>query len=169
MLKARILHLPLAFDDKWTQGAINKYMKSVRSEAPYLPSNIDFIAANNGLEGGRTAVRDTVFSASYMVLGLGDVYLGAPCAVPLDPRCGPFARASLPRRVFVLGSEDILLWPVNIARFNFTFSPRGMALDFLSFLPGEPKTLRPSVIWCVACLRGLDVGGSSSLHTFAWA
>lgn len=89
VLKARVLHLPLAFDDKWTQGAINKYMKSVRGEAPYLPSNIDFIAANNGLEGGRSAVRDTVFSASYMVLGLGDVYLGAPCAVPLDPRCGP--------------------------------------------------------------------------------
>ena len=25
--------------------------------------------------------------AAYMVLGLGDVYLGAPCAVPVDPRC----------------------------------------------------------------------------------
>lgn len=31
-------------------------------------------------------VQDTLFSASYLVLGLGDVYLGAPCAVPLDPR-----------------------------------------------------------------------------------
>jgi urea carboxylase len=31
-------------------------------------------------------VRDTVYSASYLVLGLGDVYLGAPCAVPVDPR-----------------------------------------------------------------------------------
>lgn len=27
-----------------------------------------------------------LFEASYMVLGLGDVYLGAPCAVPVDPR-----------------------------------------------------------------------------------
>ena len=27
-----------------------------------------------------------MFKASYMVLGLGDVYLGAPCAVPVDPR-----------------------------------------------------------------------------------
>ena len=25
-------------------------------------------------------------AASYMVMGLGDVYLGAPCAVPVDPR-----------------------------------------------------------------------------------
>eukprot|EP00884_Botryococcus_braunii_P008296 jgi/Botrbrau1/17468/Bobra.0054s0055.1 len=86
VLKSRVLHLPMAFDDKWTQGAIDKYMKSVRSEAPYLPSNIDFIALNNGLEGGREAVREVVFSASYMVMGLGDVYLGAPCAVPVDPR-----------------------------------------------------------------------------------
>jgi urea carboxylase len=31
-------------------------------------------------------VYDVVFEASYMVLGLGDVYLGAPVATPIDPR-----------------------------------------------------------------------------------
>ena len=31
-------------------------------------------------------VRDIVFDASYLVMGLGDVYLGAPVATPLDPR-----------------------------------------------------------------------------------
>ena len=31
-------------------------------------------------------VYDIVFDASYLVLGLGDVYLGAPVATPLDPR-----------------------------------------------------------------------------------
>ncbi len=59
---------------------------SIRSEAPYLPSNIEYIAKNNGLDGGADIVHSIIFSASYMVLGLGDVYLGAPCAVPLDPR-----------------------------------------------------------------------------------
>ena len=39
-----------------------------------------------GLEGGADAVRAVVEKAAYMVLGLGDVYLGAPCAVPVDPR-----------------------------------------------------------------------------------
>jgi urea carboxylase len=29
---------------------------------------------------------ETLFDASYLILGLGDVYLGAPCAVPIDPR-----------------------------------------------------------------------------------
>lgn len=86
-LPTRVLHLPMAFDDKWTNEAISRYARSVRAEAPYVPSNISFIAANNGLDfEGDLAVRDIVFSASYMVLGLGDVYLGAPCAVPLDPR-----------------------------------------------------------------------------------
>ena len=34
----------------------------------------------------RDEVKDVLYSARYLVLGLGDVYLGAPCAVPLDPR-----------------------------------------------------------------------------------
>jgi len=32
------------------------------------------------------AVQRTIFDASYLVLGLGDVYLGAPVATPVDPR-----------------------------------------------------------------------------------
>ena len=31
-------------------------------------------------------VREIVFAAQYLVLGLGDVYLGAPVATPVDPR-----------------------------------------------------------------------------------
>ena len=50
-LPIRVLHLPIAFNDRWTHGAIQKYMRSVRSEGPYLPSNVDFVAANNGLTG----------------------------------------------------------------------------------------------------------------------
>ncbi len=50
-LPIRVLHLPMAFNERWTHGAIQKYMRSVRSEGPYLPSNVDFVAANNGLTG----------------------------------------------------------------------------------------------------------------------
>src|SRR5690606_28219551 len=39
----------------------------------------------NGL-ADEDEVRRIVFDASYLVLGLGDVYLGAPVATPLDPR-----------------------------------------------------------------------------------
>ena len=31
-------------------------------------------------------LREIVLSAEYMVLGLGDVYLGCPAALPVDPR-----------------------------------------------------------------------------------
>ena len=31
-------------------------------------------------------MKNIVFSASYLVMGLGDVYLGAPLALPIDPR-----------------------------------------------------------------------------------
>jgi urea carboxylase len=82
---ARIVHLPLAWNDSHTQLAIEKYTQSVRPDAPWCPSNLEFIRRINGLESIKD-VRRIVFDASYLVLGLGDVYLGAPVAVPMDPR-----------------------------------------------------------------------------------
>jgi pyruvate/oxaloacetate carboxyltransferase/allophanate hydrolase subunit 1/biotin carboxyl carrier protein len=84
-LKSRVFELPLAFHDKWNREATQRYMNTIRSEALYLPDNVDFVAKNNGLAGVHE-VEKIVMDASYLVLGLGDVYLGAPCAVPLDPR-----------------------------------------------------------------------------------
>jgi urea carboxylase len=82
---SRIVHLPLSWDDPQTQLAIDKYMQSVRPDAPWCPSNIEFIRRINGLDS-IAEVQRIVFDASYLVLGLGDVYLGAPVATPLDPR-----------------------------------------------------------------------------------
>jgi urea carboxylase len=85
VVPSRIVHLPLSWDDPATQLAIRKYMQGVRPDAPWCPSNIEFIRRINGLPS-IDAVREIVFNASYLVLGLGDVYLGAPVATPLDPR-----------------------------------------------------------------------------------
>jgi hypothetical protein len=68
-----------------TRLAIEKYMQSVRKDAPWCPSNIEFIRRINGLDS-IDDVKRIVFDASYLVMGLGDVYLGAPVATPLDPR-----------------------------------------------------------------------------------
>lgn len=84
-LPSRIVHLPLSWDDPATRLATERYMRSVRADAPWCPDNIEFIRRINGLDS-IDAVRDIVFSASYLVMGLGDVYLGAPVATPLDPR-----------------------------------------------------------------------------------
>ncbi|MDB6101524.1 MAG: urea carboxylase, partial [Gammaproteobacteria bacterium] len=82
---SRIVHLPLSWDDPATRVAIERYMQSVREDAPWCPSNIEFIRRMNGLDSAED-VRRIVFDASYLVMGLGDVYLGAPVATPLDPR-----------------------------------------------------------------------------------
>jgi urea carboxylase len=82
---SRIVHLPLSWDDPACQLAIEKYMTTVRKDAPWCPSNLEFIRRINDLPN-LDEVQRTVFEASYLVMGLGDVYLGAPVATPLDPR-----------------------------------------------------------------------------------
>ena len=82
---SRIVHLPLSWDDEACRLAIEKYMQSVRKDAPWCPSNIEFIRRINGLDS-IDEVKKILFEASYVVMGLGDVYLGAPVATPYDPR-----------------------------------------------------------------------------------
>ena len=82
---SRIVHMPLSWDDPATREAIQRYMHGVRDDAPWCPWNIEFIRRVNGL-ASVDDVHRIVFDASYLVLGLGDVYLGAPVATPVDPR-----------------------------------------------------------------------------------
>jgi urea carboxylase len=82
---ARIVHLPLAWNDIACREAVQKYMQSVRKDAPWCPDNVEFIRRINGLDSIED-VKRIVFEASYLVMGLGDVYLGAPVATPIDPR-----------------------------------------------------------------------------------
>ncbi|EXU74394.1 urea carboxylase [Erwinia mallotivora] len=96
---SRIVHLPMAFEDSATLGAVERYKETVRGSAPWLPNNVDFIQRINGL-ATREAVRQTLFDASYLILGLGDVYLGAPCAVPVDPRHRLLSSKYNPARTF---------------------------------------------------------------------
>ena len=85
VVPSRTVKLPLSWDDPATRLAIERYMNGVRNDAPWTPWNIEFIRRINGLDSVDDVFR-TVFDASYLVLGLGDVYLGAPVATPLDPR-----------------------------------------------------------------------------------
>jgi urea carboxylase len=84
-IPSRVVHLPLSWEDPQTLLAIEKYMQSVRADAPWCPSNTEFIRRINGLDSIED-VRQIVYGANYQVLGLGDVYLGAPVATPVDPR-----------------------------------------------------------------------------------
>lgn len=85
VIPSRTVHLPLSWEDPATLDAIARYMAVVRDDAPWCPSNLEFIRRINGLDDVDDVHR-IVFDASYLVLGLGDVYLGAPVATPIDPR-----------------------------------------------------------------------------------
>ncbi|WP_072814469.1 5-oxoprolinase/urea amidolyase family protein [Rhodococcus zopfii] len=85
VVPSRTVRLPLSWDDPATRLATERYMHGVRADAPWCPWNIEFIRRMNGLDSVDDVYK-TVYDASYLVLGLGDVYLGAPVATPLDPR-----------------------------------------------------------------------------------
>lgn len=85
VLPVREVTLPIAFDHPEAHEAMRRYAASVRQDAPWCPDNVEFIRRVNDLEG-RDEVFDVVARATYLVVGLGDVYLGAPVAVPIDPR-----------------------------------------------------------------------------------
>ncbi|MGQ3017625.1 urea carboxylase [Phenylobacterium sp.] len=84
-IPSRVVHLPLSWKDPAIYETIEKYMASVRDDAPWCPDNIEFIRRINGL-ASEDEVHRIVFDARYLVMGLGDVYLGAPVATPIDPR-----------------------------------------------------------------------------------
>jgi urea carboxylase len=84
-IASRIVKLPLSWNDPATQLATERYQNNVRPDAPWCPDNLEFIRRINGLDAIEE-VKKVVFNANYLVMGLGDVYLGAPVAVPYDPR-----------------------------------------------------------------------------------
>ena len=112
---SRIVKLPLSWDDPATKLAIERYQQNVRPDAPWCPSNLEFIRRMNGL-GSLEEVAEIVYNASYLVMGLGDVYLGAPVAVPLDPRhrlvttkYNP-ARTWTPENAVGIGGAYLCIW-----------------------------------------------------------
>lgn len=84
-VSSRVVWLPVSWNDPTIQKAALKYQQTVRPNAPWCPSNIEFIRRINGLKD-IDKVKDIVFDANYLVMGLGDVYLGAPVATPLNPK-----------------------------------------------------------------------------------
>ena len=50
---SRIVRLPLSWDDPATQLAIERYQQNVRPDAPWCPSNLEFIRRINGLDEHR--------------------------------------------------------------------------------------------------------------------
>ncbi|TDR89292.1 urea carboxylase [Enterovirga rhinocerotis] len=150
-VKTRVVYLPMTFEDSATLDAVTRYSETVRSTAPWLPRNAEFMRRINGLDSVEE-VADTIFKASYLVLGLGDVYLGAPCAVPVDPRHRLLTSKYNPARTFT-AEGTVGIGGVYMCIYGMD-SPGGYQLvgrtlpiwnKFLKnpvFAPGEPWLLK---------------------------
>lgn len=148
---SRIVHLPLSWDDAAIAETIEKYTQSVRDDAPWCPDNIDFIRRINGLDH-RDDVRRVVFEANYLVMGLGDVYLGAPVATPIDPRhrlvttkYNP-ARTWTPPNVVGIGGAYLCIYgmegPGGYQLFGRTLQVWNTYRQTAAFTDGKPWLLR---------------------------
>jgi len=148
---SRIVHLPLSWNDPQAVLAMRKYQELVRPDAPWCPSNIEFIRRINGLDD-EAAVKRIVFDASYLVLGLGDVYLGAPVATPVDPRhrlvttkYNP-ARTWTPENAVGIGGAYMCIYgmegPGGYQLFGRTIQMWNSWRSTPEFAPGHPWLLR---------------------------
>ncbi|MEO0590044.1 MAG: urea carboxylase [Pseudomonadota bacterium] len=150
-IPSRIVHLPLSWRDPASIETIEKYMGAVRDDAPWCPDNIEFIRRINGLEDVK-AVEDIIFNASYLVMGLGDVYLGAPVATPVDPRhrlvttkYNP-ARTWTPPNVVGIGGAYMCIYgmegPGGYQLFGRTIQVWNTYRQTDAFVDGKPWLLR---------------------------
>ena len=150
-IPSRIVHLPLSWRDPATVETIEKYMGAVRDDAPWCPDNIEFIRRINGLPD-QAAVENLIFEANYLVLGLGDVYLGAPVATPVDPRhrlvttkYNP-ARTWTPPNVVGIGGAYMCIYgmegPGGYQLFGRTIQVWNTHRQTDAFIEGKPWLLR---------------------------
>ncbi|CAN5256723.1 urea carboxylase [soil metagenome] len=150
-IPSRIVHLPLSWRDPATIETIQKYMSAVRDDAPWCPDNIEFIRRINGLPDV-AAVENLIFEANYLVLGLGDVYLGAPVAKPVDPRhrlvttkYNP-ARTWTPPNVVGIGGAYMCIYgmegPGGYQLFGRTIQVWNTYRQTDAFVDGKPWLLR---------------------------
>jgi urea carboxylase len=148
---SRIVYLPLSWRDPATIETIDKYIGAVRDDAPWCPDNIEFIRRINGLPDA-DAVEKLIFDASYLVLGLGDVYLGAPVATPVDPRhrlvttkYNP-ARTWTPPNVVGIGGAYMCIYgmegPGGYQLFGRTIQVWNTHRQTDAFVEGKPWLLR---------------------------
>ncbi|KAJ7208843.1 allophanate hydrolase subunit 2-domain-containing protein [Mycena pura] len=94
----RRLTFPIVLDDAWSREALERYASSIRDSAVYLPSNVDYLARNNGY-GSAAEVLAKLVASDWLVLGVG-FYLACPFLIPIDPRCRVVAQKMNPSRTY---------------------------------------------------------------------
>ncbi|KAI0820844.1 urea carboxylase [Trametes gibbosa] len=153
----RKITFPVVLDDRWNREALDKYMRSIRDNAVYLPSNIEYLARNNGLQSAQDALKQLV-NTDWLVLGVG-FYLACPFLVPIDPRCRMVGQKMNPSRTYTprgaIGIAGVVaaIYPIEspggYQLYGRTLPPWQTWGKGYDFRPDSPWLLRPfdQVAW----------------------
>lgn len=120
-IPSRLVELPVAFDDSQTRKAVERYVHSIRRDAPNCAggNNIDYIVAYNGLADREELYASVV--ATELWTGFNGFFPGLPFMFPLDPRLvvavpkyNP-TRTWTPQGALGLGGPCFAIYPVESA------------------------------------------------------
>ncbi len=120
-IPSRLVRLPLAFNDSQTRQAVQRYIHSIRKDAPNAEtgSNVDYIVRYNGLEG-EEEFYETVLATEQWTAFIG-FFPGLPFMFPLDPRDACFVPKYNPTRTWTpegalgIGGPCYAIYPVESA------------------------------------------------------
>jgi urea carboxylase len=116
-VRSRRIELPIAFDHSVTRQAIERYAATIRADAPYSDSNIDYIVDCNGLtdrEAFYSAILGTEWWTAFTGFAPGLPFmfsLRAPTALSV-PKCNP-ARTWTPEGAVGMGGPCVAIFPVD--------------------------------------------------------
>jgi allophanate hydrolase subunit 1 len=120
-IPSRIVHMPIAFDDSTSRDAVERYVHSIRKDAPNAEggTNIDYIVRYNGFRN-REELYAAVLGSEQWTAFIG-FFPGLPFMFPLDPRQTVFVPKYNPTRTWTaegavgVGGPCIAVYPVESA------------------------------------------------------
>lgn len=93
----RRFKLPLSFESKEQDEATKRYMETTRPHAPYLPSNLDFVAKNNAFSPDQ--LKHNFLHGTFIAVIMG-FFSGNTVSLPVDPRQRMSSPKANPSRTF---------------------------------------------------------------------
>ena len=120
-IPSRIVHMPIAFDDSTSRDAVERYVRTIRKDAPNAEggTNIDYIVRYNGFRD-REELYAAVLASEQWSAFMG-FFPGLPFMFPLDPRQTIFVPKYNPTRTWTaegavgVGGPCIAIYPVESA------------------------------------------------------
>jgi urea carboxylase len=118
---SKVVHMPVAFDDSTSRQAVQRYINTIRADAPNAEggTNIDYIVRYNGL-ADRDALYESILQTEMWTAFIG-FFPGLPFMFPLDPRDVVFVPKYNPTRTWTaegalgIGGPCYAIYPVESA------------------------------------------------------